>query len=253
MKIVAVIQARLTSTRLPAKILLDLVGKPAIQHCLTRASRIEHVDEIVVATTDRPDDDVTASVAKRLGFRFVRGSEGDVLSRYVLAARESKADAVVRLTSDCPLLDPAASSLVVDTFKSSQTGLWPFDYVSNTLIRRLPRGLDTEVLRVDALERAHREATKPEEREHVTLGVYSRPDKYRCGCVLPTTENDLSGHRWTLDTIEDYRFLYRVYEALGDDAERATPNDVLALLASRPELTRINENVSQKSVLAPTG
>lgn len=254
MRIVAVVQARMTSTRLPAKIMLDLGGRAALERCLERASRIAHVDEVVVATTDRPEDDVTATVTERNGFRCIRGSESDVLSRYVLAARLTDADAVVRLTSDCPLLDPESSSLVVDTFKASQTGLWPFDYVSNTLVRRLPRGLDTEVLRRDVLERAERDATAAQEREHVTLHVYSRPNQFRCGCVLPRDVDDRSRHRWTLDTIADYRFLHQVYALLGARAGEASPREVLEVLARHPDLVHINESVSQKviDVVAPT-
>lgn len=248
MKIVAVVQARLGSSRLPAKILLDLGGQTALQRCLSRVARIAGVDEVVVATTDRPEDDPVVSMTRRLGFRSVRGSEQDVLSRYELALRETRADAVVRCTSDCPLLDPAISSFVVDTFVRSRGGATPFDYVSNVFERRLPRGLDTEILSAEALERAARNAVAPPEREHVTLHVYSRPEIFRCGGAVPEGLPDTSHHRWTLDTLDDYRFLFAVFERLGEAAGSATMADVLALLERHPELVKINADIVQKSV-----
>lgn len=248
MKVVAVVQARLGSTRLPAKVLLDLGGKTALERCLRRVSKIEGVNEVIVATTESPEDDVLAAVSKRLGFACIRGSETDVLSRYLLAARQSRADAVVRCTSDCPLLDPVESGRVVKTFCQSQSGSQPFEYVSNVFERKLPRGLDTEIVRADALERAGREAADMSEREHVTLHIYRRPEQYRCASALPADAPDLSDHRWTLDTLADYRFLAGVYELLGSSVDDARMPDILVLLDKHPELRAINADIAQKSV-----
>lgn len=140
MRIVAVVQARLSSSRLPAKVLLDLAGKPALERCLSRVSRFRGVEEVVVATSDAPADDVVAAASRRIGYRVVRGSETDVLSRYALAAQETRADAIVRCTSDCPLLDPVLSSQVIEAFQRGGV-----EYAANTMERQLPRGLDTEV------------------------------------------------------------------------------------------------------------
>ena len=244
MDIVAVVQARVGSSRLPAKVLLDLGGATALQRCLDRVRRIEGVREVIVATTTKADDDLIVSLARRLGVRVWRGSENDVLARYIGAALDARADIVLRCTSDCPLLDPAMSSPVVAAFVDSQTTAEPLDYASNNLERRLPRGLDTEVVSVDALHRASRVATASE-REHVTLHVYRNPATFRLRAVRPDPR-DLSHHRWTLDTLDDYRFLCGVYEALGKNAATATMNEVLSVLEANKELVKINEHIEQK-------
>ena len=233
------------SSRLPAKILLDLGGKTALERCLTRVSRISDVAEVVLATTDLPMDDVTENVARRLGYRVFRGSETDVLSRYVGALREAKADILVRCTSDCPLLDPEVSSLVVRKLVASQSSPSPLDYVSNTLTRRLPRGLDTEAVTAPALERAARESVDVREREHVTMPVYRNPDRYKCDTALPEGLPDLQQHRWTLDTLDDYRFLFHLYEALGSRAEDAGWQETLAVVEENPWLLALNAHVEQ--------
>lgn len=245
MKIVAIVQARVGSTRLPAKVLLDLGGATALERCLRRVQRFEGLAEVVVATTDLPEDDLIVAAARRLGFPSFRGSSDDVLSRYVGAARSAGADAIVRCTSDCPLLDPAISSTVVRTLTEAKGAV---DYAANNLDRRLPRGLDTEIVSRDALERAHREATSPSEREHVTLHVYRRPERFRLRSVVPTPTADRSAMRWTLDTLADYRFLAAVFDELGGGAVDAGMGDVLAVLERRPELLSLNAHIEQKPV-----
>lgn len=245
MRTVAIIQARLESTRLPAKILLDLFGKTALERCVSRARRIPGVDEVMIATSDQPPDDVIESAGRRLGLRVSRGPLHDVLARFARAAGEAQADAIVRLTSDCPLLDPAQSGRVVAHFVSSREGPAALDYASNVLTRCLPRGLDTEIMSREALERAHADATAPEEREHVTLHIYRRPSVFRLGEPAPQGPT-CAEHRWTLDTIDDYRFLYRVHEALGERAAEATLDEVVTLLSRRPDLVALNAHVEQK-------
>lgn len=241
MRTVVVVQARLASTRLPAKVLLDLGGKTALERCLRRAARFLGVNEVVVATSDTPGDDVIAAVTRRLGFRVVRGSESDVLSRYALAARETEADVIVRCTSDCPLLDVGRSSAVLRAFAEAGG-----DYAANVLERRLPRGLDTEVFSRDALERAHLAARAPEEREHMTLHIYRNPQAFACLAVTEQDGPDRSHLRWTLDTLEDYRFLHAVHERLGNSVEEAGMEEVLKLLEREPSLAQINASVVQK-------
>lgn len=243
-KVVAIVQARMRSSRLPGKILLDLGGKTALEQCLLRARAIPGVSEVVLATCDTASDDPIARVATRLGFCVTRGSETDVLARFAQAARESAADVVVRITSDCPLLDPAESGRVVEAFLSADA-----DYASNVLSRRLPRGLDTEVLSRAALDAAARAATAQDEREHVTLHIYRRPESFRLLEVTPQqAERDLSAHRWTLDTVEDYCFLHALFEELGDRAAAARTGDILSVLEARPAMAAINAGVTQKPV-----
>ncbi len=239
-RVVAVIQARLTSTRLPAKIQLDLAGKTALERCVGRVQRIAGVSEVVVATSVDSSDDLVVSAAGRLGVRVVRGALDDVLGRFVSAARETEADAVVRITSDCPLLDPRESARVVARFLAGDV-----DYVSNTLTRRYPRGLDTEVFSREALERASSEAPAGPEREHVTLRMYSHAELFTCAGVTPEDGVDRSGHRWTLDTLEDYRMLYAIFEALGAREAAASYVEV-AEIAGR--MTALNASVAQKRV-----
>lgn len=221
MKVVAVIQARLGSTRLPAKVMLDLGGKTALERCLERVQQFRGVSEIVVATTELAQDDLLVSLLNRLGVKYYRGSEQDVLKRYAEAARESKADVIVRCTSDCPLLDPELSSQVIEQFRQKNV-----DYASNTLERRLPKGLDTEAFSREALERANRDATDLAEREHVTLHMYRPNSGFRCEPVLAGGLLDLSKQRWTLDTPEDYYFLGKIFNQLGPKAGAASMSDI---------------------------
>ncbi len=237
------IQARLASSRLPAKILLDLGGTTALERCLRRVRQFKHVSEAVIATSHLPQDDVIAAVAKRLGARVIRGSETDVLSRFAKAAAETQAEAIVRCTSDCPLLDPAISSSVIERFLAAQPQA---DYAANVLERKYPRGLDTEIFSRSALDQANRDATASDEREHVTLHLYRRPQTFKLLPVVPSDEVDHSSKRWTLDTLDDYRFLHAVFERLGATADTATMSDVLALLEREPELSALNSHITQK-------
>lgn len=243
MKVVAVIQARLGSTRLPAKVLLDLAGKTVLERCLERVKQFRGISEIVVATTDNPQDELIGALAERCDVRVYRGDEHDVLKRYVEAARQAKADAVIRCTSDCPLLDPEISSQVIEQFLASE-----LDYASNILERRLPRGLDTEVFSREALERADRNAFEPEEREHVTLHMVRSSSDFKRQHRSPANLPDLSHHRWTLDTLDDYFFLASVFNKLGSQAASAAMSDILGLLNTYPELALINHHVKQKNV-----
>src|SRR4051794_2892975 len=163
MRRVAIVQARMTSTRLPGKVMMELAGRPLLERELERLQRCDRIDELVVATTTNRDDDVLVDLARRLGVRWYRGSETDVLGRYAGAAREAAAALVVRLTSDCPLIDPAETDLVVEALEERRGEC---DYAANVLDRDLPRGLDTEALWRDVLERMDRMATSTPAREH---------------------------------------------------------------------------------------
>ena len=239
MRTVVVIQARMGSTRLPGKVLAGIAGRPMIAHVLDRARAIAGADDVVVAVPDVPEDDLLAEAVAALGARAIRGSADDVLDRYVTAIEAVAADAVVRVTADCPLLSPRVSSSVLAAHASGDV-----DYASNTLDRTYPRGLDTEAVTADALRTAWREATEAPEREHVTPFVWHRPDRFRLRSVRD--EVDRSGLRWTVDEPADLAFARAVHEELGPSPFEM--EDVLAVLNQRPELTALNATVAQKVV-----
>jgi len=192
----------------------------------------------VLATTVNGADDELVAFARRAGLSCVRGSEADVLDRFCLAARVMKADAVLRVTADCPLLDPAVSGRVLAEYLRR----WPsVDYVSNVHPPTYPDGLDTEVVSVEALETAAREARWPSDREHVTPYLWRQPERFRL--VNVTHEHDLSEHRWTVDTEADLRFVREVFALLGPDAEGAGLSEVLRMLAERPDLRALNAGI----------
>ncbi|MED1872999.1 glycosyltransferase family protein [Brevibacillus borstelensis] len=241
MRNVAIIQARMGSTRLPGKVLKTLVDKSVLAHVVDRAQAIDGIDEVVVATTTNAEDDAIVEETKRLGAAFYRGSETDVLARYYEAARAYQADVVMRITSDCPLLDPEVSGLVLRNFHAEDT----FDYVSNTLERSYPRGLDTEVFTFDALTTAFMEAKEYHQREHVTPYLYENSLRFHCKSVR--SETDYSRYRWTLDTPEDWELIVRMYEHLYEPDKLFAWKDSLALMERYPELATINEHILQKS------
>jgi spore coat polysaccharide biosynthesis protein SpsF len=238
-KVIAVIQARTGSSRLPGKVLRPLAGRPVLEWMVRAARDAQGVDEIVVATSTAPGDDPVAELGDRLGVRVVRGSEDDVLSRFVRALDETEADAVVRLTADCPLADPTLISQVV--------ALWRIDpsleYVATTLDRTLPRGLDVELASAGALRTADAEA-RDHHRVHVTSYLYaSDRDFRRLGIVVAPAANDL---RVTLDTVEDAAVIDAVAERLGDAPPRW--QDVVDLLRRSPEIVAGNASVRQKAL-----
>jgi spore coat polysaccharide biosynthesis protein SpsF len=241
MRIKAVIQARTGSTRLPGKVLEDLGGRPVLEWVIRAARAATQIDEVIVATSTAAGDDIVANLATSLGAPVVRGSENDVLSRFIVALDAHPADALVRLTADCPLLDPALIDAVVGAWAAAPT----LDYVSTVLVRSLPRGMDIELVTARALREVDRMAVG-HDRVHVTSGVYADPTAYRLlgVCVTPPA-HDL---RVTLDTAEDLLLLRAVVAELPD----APPQwrDVVALLRRRPDLVAINASVAQKPIEA---
>jgi len=237
---VAIVQARMGSTRLPGKVMLPLLGEPVLSLVMRRAARARTLDAVVVATTTLPDDDAVVALAKREGWPVVRGSETDLLDRYLAAARAHDAKVVVRITSDCPLIDPDVIDGTVDAFRAADV-----DYASNTLEPpTYPRGLDVEVVSRSALERADREDTEPAWREHATPFVYRHPELFRL--LRVPADDDHSDLRWTLDTPEDYRLISRIYEALGHDDFGW--REALAVVEANPSWAALNDGVVQKTV-----
>ena len=240
MRTVAIIQARTGSTRLPGKVLLPLLGEPVLAHVVRRVSRASRVDAVVVATTTAPGDDPIAELGRTSGWLVTRGSEEDLLERYLEAARAHDAERVVRITSDCPLIDPALIDEVVEALEASGA-----DYASNSLEpRTYPRGLDAEAMTMTALETAGREDHDPASREHATPYLYRHPERFRLQAVRGI--EDRSEHRWTLDTPEDYELIRRLYDALGRDDFGWL--DALAIAEAHPEWSALNRHVRQKTV-----
>jgi spore coat polysaccharide biosynthesis protein SpsF len=235
---VAFIQARMGSTRLPGKVLLDLGGATVLARVVRRLQRSQQINQIVVATTTAPADEVIVSECDRLQVPSFRGSQADVLDRYYQAARLYSAGTVVRVTSDCPLIDPKLVDETIRAFMDKRA-----DYASNDFPRTYPRGLDTEVFTSAALERAWREAREPYEREHVTPYLYEHPEMFRL--ASSRGDVDYSHYRWTLDTPEDLNLLRAIYCRF-NNRDDFRWDDVIALMEREPELAELNSQVLQK-------
>jgi len=246
MRTVAIIQARMGSTRLPGKVMKQLCGKTVLAHVISRVQACSLVDEVIVATTTYPSDDVIVVESVKCGAEWFRGSEEDVLERYYLAAKEYKADVVVRVTSDNPLVDPEVLSQMLEYFKSETECGLDIDYLSNSLNRSYPLGLDAEVFTFATLERTQTEAHKPYEREHVTPYIYEHPEIF--SLYNQTWDEDFSAYRWTLDSEEDLMLISEIYSALYKDGEIFTTDEVLALINGKPEFVKINAHVKQKEM-----
>lgn len=243
--VVVIIQARMGSSRLPGKVLQDIHGRTMLSQTIRRVQQARLVDEVIIATTTNPIDDLIVEEADQLKVPACRGSETDVLDRYVQAARQVSAHTIVRITSDCPLIDPAVVDLAIASFKAASPAA---DYVSNTIRRTYPRGLDVEVFSRAGLEKAALEASAPHQREHVTPYFYENPHRFR---LLPVNNDfDCSAYRWTVDTPEDLDFVREVYRRL--DSGESGWRKVLDILEKEPALCDINRNVVQKPPMQQT-
>jgi spore coat polysaccharide biosynthesis protein SpsF len=240
-KIIAIVQARMGSTRLPGKVLVDLAGEPMLVRVLNRTKRAKTLNSVVVATTTQPADDVIVRLCKERGWPFFRGSEEDVLDRYYRAALAFKADGIVRVTSDCPLIEPKIIDKVVSEFLSHRPEV---EYVSNIVEQTYPLGLAVEVMSFDVLEKAWREDKNSAWREHVTEYILRHPEKFHICNVR--NDADYSYMRWTVDTIEDLTFVRKIYDHFRNDT--FTWREVLHLLKIHPEWLEINRHVQQKVV-----
>lgn len=239
MKKVAIIQARMTSTRFPGKILMDLAGQPMLAQQLGRLRPCQMLDELVIATTANATDDPVVKLARHEGIRYYRGSEEDVLSRYVGAAREASAEIVIRLTADCPLIDAEVVDLVVSELVSHTESC---DYAGNVLQRTYPRGLDVEAFSLRALEECDRQAKSPSSREHVTLVIrQEKPELFRCRSVVDSEDN--SDLRWTVDTQTDLDLVRAIYKGLDLPRTRRTYRDTVSFVRSHPELMAMNNGI----------
>lgn len=242
LKTVAIVQARTGSHRLPGKVLTDISGRPMLERVLARLRRCPALDAIVVATSTAAGDDAIVSACQHWGMAVFRGSEDDVLDRFYQAARIFSAGVCMRITADCPLLDPSICALILQRFQAA----WPaIDYASNTIEHTFPRGLDAEVFTYAALEKTRLLATQAYERAHVTAFIYQHPELFRlCSVTQRPARPDL---RWTVDTPEDLEFVRQVYRRLGPGDEFGQA-EVLQLLEQEPQLSQINAHIRQKAI-----
>lgn len=239
MRIVTVIQARRGSTRLPDKILMPLAGKELLVRMAERVMAADKSGTVVIATTENPEDDIIKDICQREGFSFFRGHETDLLDRHYKAALEYSADAVVKIPSDCPLIDPAVIDKVLSFFIENSDD---YDFVSNLHPATYPDGNDVEVTRLSVLERAWKNAGRDLEREHTTPYIWENQDKFRCANVEWESGHDYSmTHRFTIDYKEDYDFIKAVFDELYHKKEFFGLDDILALLERKPEIYKINE------------
>lgn len=247
-KIGTIVQARITSARLPGKALMEIQGKPVLWHVLERLRRSSKTGKIVLAIPDTKKNDILRDFAKSYGAVCVRGNENDVLARYMKAARLFSFDTIVRITGDCPLIDPEIIDEVIERHTSNMLA----DYTSNTLKRTFPRGLDVEIFSFRALARAHKEAKQPHEREHVTPYLYEHPKLFTLQNVSAKKLYRRPDIRITLDTKKDFLLIKKIYDYLYKPPHIFSARDVLKLLSEHPELLDINKNVRQKEIKKPT-
>jgi spore coat polysaccharide biosynthesis protein SpsF len=241
MKTVIIVQARMTSTRLPGKVLKKVLDKPLLEYQIERLRRVKLADEIVIATTANDTDQPILELCDRLSIPYYQGSEEDVLARYHEAAKMHQANVVVRVTSDCPLIDPEVIDKVIKFYIDHQT---KYDYVSSSLEGSYPRGMDTEVFSFSTLHQAFLKATAQPDREHVTSFIHKQPERYRLSQVA-YSENQ-SYYRWTVDTPEDFELIQRIIEALYPQIPQFTLEDCLSLLKKHPDWSLLNAHIEQK-------
>ena len=228
--ILAILQARLSSTRLPGKVLAPVLNQPMILRQIERVRRAARLDKLVVATSTDPSDEPLVAALMAAGVAVHRGSLDDVLARFIGALDATPAEHVVRLTGDCPLIDPVLIDATIELYLRMGA-----DYGQNRLVDKgFPKGQDVEVLGAEVLRRAAREASIREEHEHVTWGIWNHPDRYRVVRLEPPVDE---GHvRWTVDRPDDYQFVCAVYEALYPSNPAFTSADIRAFVKSRPDL-----------------
>lgn len=237
----AIIQARTGATRLPGKVLFPLFDRSVLGHVICRLKRSQWLREVLVATTIHERDDAIVEEGIRYGVRVYRGSEMDVLGRFCGASSWTDSNWIVRITADCPLLD---SDLLDRMLTELSRQVLPPDYMSNTLQRTFPRGLDVEIVRKQTLLDACHRATRDWDREHVTSYIYRHPERY---CLHPYVNDvDCSIHRWTLDTEEDWDLIREVYNHLYPCDPEFGWRDVLRFLSEHPHLMQLNRDVRQK-------
>lgn len=243
MTVAIIVQARMGSTRLPGKIMKNVLGKTLLEYLLERLKRVTKADAVCIATTTGPQEQSILDICNRMSVKTFRGSEEDVLDRYFRAAQQLKAEVIVRVTSDCPLIDPIEIDKLIGYYLEN---LGTYDYIADIPQRSYPRGMGAEIFSFEALTMAHQDAKTPPEREHVTPHLYWNPQKFRIGHF--TFEEDQKDHRWTVDTSEDLELISKIIENLYPQNRNFAIWDILELFKENPEWKYINSCVKQKAL-----
>lgn len=240
-KICATIEARMTSSRLPGKVLMDYCGKSNLQHIIERLKRSKYIDEVVVATTVNEQDNPIIELCEDIGCKYYRGSEEDVLLRVLESAKSVNADIIVEITGDCPVIDWRHIDKLIGMFFSGE-----YDYAANILKRTFPRGFDTQVFPVEILEDVNRVSKNPVDHEHVSLYIYTHPERYRLMNWEAEEKMNHPEFEITLDTKEDYEFIKQIYEILYPKNSDFSAQDVVELLIKHPEMIKRLESTHRK-------
>ncbi|MBN1384684.1 MAG: glycosyltransferase family protein [Elusimicrobia bacterium] len=246
MRISVIIQARMSSSRLPGKILKNLPynsGITVLGQVIRRLRCSKEIDDIIIATTIEKEDNRVVDIARKENVKYFRGSKEDVLSRYFFAAEENGADIIVRVTSDCPVIDPEIVDLAIEKHIKARA-----DYTSNFLKRTYPHGLDVEVFKFDTLKKTYKNACRDYEKEHVTPYIFNRPSTFKISQVVAPDELYAPDIRVTLDTEEDYALLCAVFDYLYDRNKYFNAYDVINIFKQKPWLKLINKKIVQKKV-----
>jgi len=241
--IVATIEARMTSSRLPGKVLMPCLGRPMLELMIERVRRVSLLDGIVICTTTNAADDPIAELGVALGVAVWRGSEHDVLQRVLDGARAHGVDTIVELTGDCPLIDPRLVAEVIRAYQGSSA-----DYCSNVLQRCYPIGMDTQIFSTDILADVNHRTRDPIDHEHVSLFIYRHPEIYSLLHVAAPPEHHLPGLRLTLDTVQDFQLIDAVFRRLHPVQPDFSLTDILALLQQEPALLALNAHVAHRTV-----
>lgn len=241
MKIIATIEARMTSSRLPGKVLLPAAGKPMLEHLVRRLQAVPSLDGIVLATTVNPTDDIIVEFSKRVGVSCFRGSEDDVMARVIGAAESCGADVVVEITGDCPIIDPQIVEQTIRMFKAHRA-----DYASNCHIRSYPVGMDTQVFRVDTLQRSAALTNDAFDHEHVTLHIRNHPEIFSHLHLVAPPDVHWPDLGLTLDEVRDYELLKKIIEHFEPDNALFSCLDVVNLLREKADWVAINKTVERK-------
>ncbi|MBN1161430.1 MAG: glycosyltransferase family protein, partial [Dehalococcoidales bacterium] len=239
MKVIPIVQVRMGSTRLPGKALKEIAGKPMLWHIVNRLKHARLVSEVVIATSNKEGNEPIVKFAADNGIECYAGSEDDILDRFYQAVKKHNPDAVIRVTGDCPLVDPAIIDGMIRYYLNPKNGKPRFDVICNYMPPTYPDGLDVDLISFKVWEKAWRKLKSPW-REWVPTYFFEHPERYRLGNMA--YKEDLSHMRWTVDYPEDLDFVTRIYEKLYQEGEVFLMADILKLLAEHPELNEINKN-----------
>jgi spore coat polysaccharide biosynthesis protein SpsF len=239
-----IIQARMGSTRLPGKVLMDLSGDPLLSHVVARCKKAQRADDVIIATSDDNADDMIAQFCQKQNINYFRGSQDNVLERYLKTAQFFESDHIVRVTADCPLIDPQVIDWCIDGYYRARES----DYLSNILTRTFPRGLDVEVFSLRALQRAFEQAEEKYEQEHVTPFIWENKDnEFIVADPIEAPDEYARNYRLTVDYSEDFELMEKIYEALHKQGEIVDAKDAIQYLDENPEVASINAHCEQKS------